>query len=42
MGAYIKINKVGAKRDPCGTPQERGPVEEVKLAILTEKDWLVK
>ncbi len=41
-GSKYKENNVGARIEPCGTPQERCAVEEVYFPIQTENFLLVK
>ncbi len=41
-GSRYKENNVGARIDPCGTPQERCAAEEVCFPMYTENFLLFK
>lgn len=41
-GSKYKENRVGARTDPCGTPQDSLRNDEVKFPILTEKVLFVR
>ena len=40
-GSMYNKKRVGAKMDPCGTPQVIGAEEEEKVPMLTERESFV-
>ena len=41
-GNMYNEKRIGPRIDPCGTPQERGAMEEVRSPTITEKVLLDK